>query len=413
MSDTFSRSLSDSTIRNAKPKARAFKLADGGGLYLEVMPGGSKLWRYKFRIDGREGRLAIGAYPDIGLAEAREEHRKARALVAAGTNPVDQRRQDEQARDRERKRRELGKFATVTGEWMAATDHNLAASSRAQRRREIDKNLLPVLGERQIEGIHRSDLHTLLKKIDARAPEVARNIRRHLDDVFEYAAEAGLIEANPVPSVKILSRRQQKPLPALDLARIGDFSQALDASGASLATKAAVKLVVLTMLRKNEVIGARWDEFDLERGDWNIPLERMKTRKPHWVPLSHQAVALLKALREADPRGEILFPNTRDPGRPMAGRSLNAVMERLGFNHEATMHGFRSMASTFLNENGWNPDVVERALSHTDRDQVRAAYNRAEYREERRRLLQHWADVIDNRVNGGNVIPGRFGKKTA
>lgn len=401
MADSFTRVLSDAKVRNAKPAAKPFKLADGGGLFLLVQPNGAKLWRYKFRLGDREGLHALGAYPEVFLADAREEHRKARALVASGQNPIHARQEERQRAERERLEARLGAWEQAMAAWRQQSDQHLAQASIDQRTREIAKHLTPVFRGRLLSSIRRVELARLLGDVEAKTPEVAKNLRGYLDGLFEWAIDTGLTENNPVPPRRTMKRRQQKPRAALAVEMVGQFLRDVQASGAEPATKVAMLLVVMTACRKAEVTGARWDEFDLDAASWTIPAARMKNRRAHWVPLSRQAVALLRELRRQT-NGELVFPHRDRSGASMAERTLNMLLKRLEYTG-ATVHGFRSIFSTRYNARGANPDVVERCLAHAPKDLVRAAYNRHDYADERRAMLQDWADWLDNQVNQSGI----------
>lgn len=384
-------------INAAKPAAKAYKLADSGGLYLLVQPSGAKLWRYKFRLGGVEGLDALGRFPEVTLAQARQAHGESRRLVAQGINPVLARKDRKQALIQANLAREKGSFAAVAADWAAATAHGLRPATLKQREREMRNDLLPKLKARQIKDINRVEITTLLKAVEKRAPEVARNLRNYLWSIFEYAIDSGLISANPVPSIRILKKRDQKNHPALSPDQIGEFLRKLDERALlEEQTRIAMLLVTLTTCRKAEIIGGKWEEINLEAGEWEIPGERMKKGRTHWVPLSKQAIGLLRQLRKLTPASQVLlFPNRRDPRRPMANRSLNAVMERLGYSGEGTPHGMRSAFSTHFNGLNANADVIELCLAHAPMGKTRAAYNRHLYKEERRKMLQDWADRLD------------------
>jgi len=385
-------------INAAKPAAKAYKLADSGGLYLLVQPKGAKLWRYKFRIGGIEGLDALGSYPEVTLAQARQAHGESRRLVAQGINPVLARKDRKQALIQANLAREKGSFAAVASDWSAATAHGLRPATLKQRERELRNDLLPKLKTRQLKDINRVEVTTLLKAVEKRAPEVARNLRNYLWGIFEYAIDSGLISANPVPSIRVLKKRDQTNHPALSPDQISEFLKKLDDRALmNEQTRMAMLLVMLTTCRKAEIIGGRWDEIDLDAGEWEIPGERMKNKRPHWVPLSKQATSLLRELRTLTPKGQgLLFPNRRDPKRPMANRSLNAVMERLGYSGEGTPHGMRAAFSTHFNGLNSNADVIELCLAHAPMGKTRAAYNRHLYKEERREMLQEWANRLDS-----------------
>jgi integrase len=312
--------LSTIQIKSAKPMARAFKLSDTGGLYLLVQPNGSKHWRYKFRVNGVEGLQALGTFPEVSLAEARQAHSESRKLVTRGIHPVHARREERQSRVREELHRVKGEFSLVCADWTAVTSAGLRQATISQRRREIAKNLTPRFKGRPISKITRLELTATLKEVEARAPEVAKNLRNYLWGIFEYAIDAGLIDNNPVPPVRLLRKRKRVNHPALSVERLGEFLRGLDSrESLNRKTTIAMMLVVLTACRKAEVVNGKWDEIDLEAAEWEMPAERMKAGRPHWVPLSRQAVALLKELRAIVPDSSVyLFPNQRDPDRPMA-----------------------------------------------------------------------------------------------
>jgi integrase len=395
MTDTFARALSAKQVEQFKPRAETWRTADGGGLYLQIEPNGSKLWRYKYRLAGTEKRYSIGEYPAVSLAAARNEHREARELVRQGINPTQHRDDRKKQTAADALERNAGSFHSVWTAWNAATSPDLRQSTIAQRKREVEKDLFPKLRSRPLKSISRLELTALLREVEARAPEVARNLRNHLYGIFEYAIDSGLMEQNPAPPVRIMTRRNQQQHAALTPKRMAEFVKAVRGANMEPYTRIAMLLVLLTACRKSEVIEARWSEFDMDAEEWVIPKERMKAGREHWVPLSRQAVALVRELREITPADrEFLFPNRRDPLRPMANRSLNAVFERLGFAGEGTPHGMRAQFSTHFNSRGESVDVIERCLAHVPKDAVRAAYNRHEYREERRAMLQAWSDHV-------------------
>jgi integrase len=388
--------LSDTAIKNAKPAAKGFKLAEPGGLFVLVQPNGAKLWRYRFWLDSREGLLALGAYPDVGLKRARELHQEARALVAGGINPVHHQKAEKQKAEQRRQTEELGSFAAVVTSWRAKTEPDMRASSVAQRGRELANDLLPKLGLRQVSTITRLELAALLEAVKARAPETARNLRTHLDAIFEHAADKGLVAANPTPPRSFMGKRRQTSHAALPVDMLGSFLRAVDAAPCDPATRCAMLLVLLTGGRKAEVVGARWSEIgDLGQALLTVPSGRMKADREWLVPLPRQAVELLERHHSFTGDREFIFVNRRDARRPMASRSLNAFMDRNGFKDVATVHGFRSVFSTWANERGANADVVELCLAHAIKG-VRGVYNRALYLDQRRELLQAWADFMDS-----------------
>lgn len=408
LTDELERSLNSAKVSATKAKDTPRKLSDGGGLFLFIPPKNSaskprRLWRYKYRIHGREGLFALGPFPEIGLADARRIHLAARWLVERGIHPAHYVREQRQRLETEERQKKTGTFASVCAQWLERDKAKLAVGSMVQRRRELDNDVLPVLGGRQIAEIRKDELTALLQKIEKRAPEVARNVRFYLTGIFDYAVDAGLIAGSPVPGNRVLRARNQKPHPALAPGKIKEFLGKMDASGCNRQTAIAVRLLMLTAVRKHELLHARKSEFDLDAAEWNVPAGRMKMRRAHWVPLSRQAVRLLRELFTLSD-GELLFPNARDPRKPMSGNSLNALLGRLGYLAEAKPHGFRAMFSTFYNEAGWNPDVIERFLAHQSKDKTRAKYDRSEHREEQQKLAQHWANTVDALVAGVAVV---------
>lgn len=393
------RLLTETQVKNAKAKDKPLKLAEPGGLFLLVKPNGAKLWRGRFRLDGKEGLLSLGHYPDVGLAQARKLFREARAQVAQGINPVHYRQQIQSEKAK-------NTFGAIADSWQKLTSETLSKSTKSQRKREIEKHLLPKFGNMSINSITRPQLSSLLMMVEGGcaqtknrrpAPETARNLRSHLNSMFEHAIDIGAASVNPTPPLRMLKPRKPVHHAALPEQRLGEFLRALDDSGIAAATRIAMLLVLLTACRKNEVTSAEWGEIDLASATWTIPARRMKSRQDHEVPLSRQASALILELREITPLArQHLFPNRLDTSRPMADRSLNAVIERLGYSDQATPHGMRALFSTYFNRLGSPSEVIERCLAHASKDKIRAAYNRHNYIEERRALLQQWADHLDD-----------------
>lgn len=387
--------LTDVEVRKAKPQAKPYKLADFGSMYLLVKPNGARLWQYAFRLNGKGGTFSLGSYPTVTLAKAREDCVSARELVKKGQHPT-------QARREQKKQRELaadaGTLEVSWHGWNAKTSPKLSKKTRARREAEIENNLPKSLRKCPIASITRRDLVDLLDPIDKRAPSVAQNVRQHLHGIFEYAINTGVIASNPVPPASVLTSYPTSPHLALHGARLGDFLHQLQTSTKfEEKSKTAMLLLLLTVLRKGEATGAQWSEFEFDSAEWHVPKERMKERKEHWVPLSRQAVELLRQWRDENrDAAEFVFSNRRSAKRPMAGNTLNSMMVRMGFSKEGTPHGIRSAFSTHFNRvTSKQQDVIERCLAHGPADEVRAAYNRYEYESERREMLQQWADHVD------------------
>lgn len=414
MTDSLSRVLSAAAVQNAKQREKPYKLADGGGLYLQVLPTGAKLWRYKFRLHRTEGVYAIGTYPEVSLRQAREEHNKARAQVAAGINPVAGRKAKRATEARQALQADKSLFSSVLAEWKPLREKRVSPGTIRQQDRELAKYVEPKFTNARIGEITRLELTELVKSVSARAPEVARNVRSYLENIFEFAIDSGLVVANPVPPPRVLGKRNvQRHHDMLPEEALPGFLVALDDSQITLGTRGAMALLILTACRKAEIAEARWREFDLDAAEWVIPASRMKSRREHIVPLSKQAVVVLKELDHYKTAGEFLFPHRSRPDTPMADRTLNAVIERLGYGELATPHGFRALFSTFWNAKGANADVIEKCLAHSPQDKVRAAYNRNQYLTERRSLLQEWADFIDVQRAKGQQAQAEKPKKAA
>jgi integrase len=395
--------LTDKAVKAASPAPgkRFRKLYDTGGLYLFVTAAdgssGSVLrsWRYGYRLHGKQQTFAIGRYPAVGLAEARERHQAARKLVELGKSPVVVKRQAKHAA-------RLGAASTVQaiGEaWYAELAPHKSEAWRKQARSWLDTKIYPSMGGSPISEVEPADVLALCKGIAATHPKTGEYIRLTLSRIFSYAIRNLRAKHNPAREVQgaivVPPAEHHKPIPAK---QIPAFIEALDRYPGRLSTKLAAKLLLLTMVRKRELINATWDELDLKEGIWTIPPERMKRREPHIVPLSKQALAGFKELKPMASGSRYVFPNLGRLDKPMGASSLNVAFERMKL--AVTPHGLRATASTILNESGaFRPDVIERQLSHIERNRVRASYNRAEYLEERREMLQWWADFIDKPVN--------------
>lgn len=416
--DGLSRALSDAKVRNARPKAKADTLIDGGGLSLYIPPTGSKVWRYRYRIAGKPGILTIGAYPQVSLEDARKAHRGARWLVERGEQPIHYIERETARIEAEQAAKEFSTFAAVVAKWLDATESALAGTTAKHRTAMLDKHVLPKLGDKPIADIRRKELAELLAALDQATPETAKHCRIYIKQVFDWAIERELVTGNPTPLSRVLvnqSSRTATPRKALSINRMGEFLRTLnDAPDSDPLTKAAMKLLILTWCRTAEVTGAKWAEFDLDGTVWCIPAERMKANEVHTVYLSAQAVELLRELRNLTGAGQYVFPNRRRPDGHMCRMTLTSWRKRWGFGAEMDVHGIRATCSTWANESGmYRPDVIEVALAHKENDRVRAAYNRAKFIDELRQLWQDWADLCDEKeaaARGVNVVTADFGK---
>ncbi|WP_342636719.1 tyrosine-type recombinase/integrase [Ancylobacter aquaticus] len=383
-------------IRSAKPIAKPFKLADGGGLYLLVSPTGSRLWRLKYRIGGREKVLAIGAYPDIPLAKARERRTEARRQLAEGLDPSAVKKEARQ----KVKAAVANTFRSIAEEHVAKLEREGLADITLNKRRWLLGFAYPVLGERDVATITAKELLEVLRAVEETGRhETARRMRAALGAVFRYAIATARAENDPTFALRdaLTTPKVTHRAAVTTPKEFGALLRAIDGYTGQPASTAALRLMPLLFPRPGELRLATWPEFDLDKGIWSIPPERMKMRRPHRVPLPPQALAILRDLHRLTGNQPFVFPAIGAGHRPISENTLNGALRRLGFTCDvATAHGFRATASTLLNESGlWNPDAIERQLAHAERNEVRRAYTRGEHWDERTRMMNWWADYLD------------------
>jgi len=402
--------LTATAIRNARATGKPLKLFDGGGLYLLVNPNGSRWWRFKYRRLGKEKLLSFGTFPDISLKDARERRDDARKQLAAGIDPGEHRKARKAALA------ELGEnsFAVVAREWFAKYSPSWAAGHSDKIIRRLERDIFPWLGGRPIAEIKAPELLATLRRIESRgAIETAHRAQQNCSQVFRYAVATGRAERDLTSDLRgaLTPVKERHHASITDPRRVGELMRAIEGYRGSFITKCALGLAPLVFVRPGELRKAEWTEFDLDNAEWRIPAARMKAREQHIVPLSKQAVAILRELHALTGEKAHVFPGVRTAGRAMSENTVNAALRRLGYaKDEMTGHGFRSMASTLLNEQGWHRDAIERQLAHAERNNVRAAYNFAEHLPERREMMQAWADYLDMLARGAQVVHGRFRK---
>ncbi len=394
-------SLTDAKIRATKPSDKPIKLADGAGLYLEVRPSGKKLWWYRYRILGKENLFAIGEYgdakPKIGLAEARAAARSARALVKEGVHPSHDRKTAQLANNAEN----ANTFEVVASEWMEKTKAGASAYYRKQIVRVFSADVYPAIGKLAIRKVTAAHILKIMRSAEARgAMAVAANIRQWCSAVFRYGVATLRLEVDPAAALRgAIARPKTKHAKALTADEIKFFIKGLESYGGYRTTVIALELMLLTFVRTVELRQAEWTEFDFENAEWRIPAQRMKMKEQHLVPLSRQSLKLLIELKTYTGGRKHLFPNQRNPQTCMTNTTLNRALERMGFCGRDgigfSAHGFRATASTMLHEAGHSGDVIERQLAHAERSKARAAYNHAQFLPDRRRMMQEWADKID------------------
>lgn len=398
-----SKTLTDAAIRNAKPTGKEYTLADGAGLYCIVTPEGRKRWLYRFRLHGQPGKQWLGYYPEMGLGEAR----KARDLAASAVNEGSDPRQVKRAEKVAQAAAAVSTFEAVAREWIEKERPRWSASHAARVLTSLEADAFPSLGSLPVANLPAPILLATIRKIEERGvTETAGRVLQRVSAVLRYAVQTGRAESNPARDLTgVLRGVKVEHRAALPRAELPEFYRRLAVEPMQDKTKIALHLLMLTMVRPGELRAARWDEFDLAGAIWRIPAERMKMRAPHVVPLSRQALALLAELHAITGKHALLFTGQSDLSRPMSENTLGYALGRMGYGQAATAHGMRSLASTVLNEEGFKADVVERQLAHAPKDKVRAAYHRAEYLEERRVMLQWWADFLDSKKPGANVVP--------
>lgn len=404
--------LTDTRIRNTKSTDKPIKLTDGGGLFLLINTNGSRLWRYRYRLNGKENLFALGEYGNspagesseakairmsggvFTLAEAREAQAKARILVKAGQHPA--------AARAETKRLALvareTTFEGVAREWLVRSGVKWKPETLRQRERLLESDIYPILGKRPIAELKRIDLNNLIIKIESRAPQMAVIARQMMQSIFDHAEATGAV----AESIALRLAKVEKPNTAharqLSIAEIGQFLRDCDSYQGTFEIRVAMKLAWLTLARTMEILESEWQEFDLKQSVWRIPAMRMKMDRDHIIPLSKQALYLLKGLHAATGNGRHLFPNKADRSRSASNGALWKMVNSMGWSDRFSPHGLRGTASTVMNESGrWSADVIERLLAHVEENKVRASYNAAEYLVQRAEALQWWADLLDTK----------------
>ena len=410
--------LSDTAIRNAKPREKPYRMSDERGLYLEIAPAGGKWWRFKYYFEGKEKRLSLGTYPDTPLAGrklpdgtwiegAREKRDNARKLIAAGVDPSAHRKAATAAKNAQA----FNSFETVAREWIEHQGGRWEPITKARTLASLEADIFPVLGGRPIAEIRPREVTAAIKAIEKRgAGETASRVLQRVRAVFRYAVNHERIETNAMGDLRpgeLLRPRQVKHRPALSQKELPTFLERFGAYQGDPNTRNGLRLLMLTAVRPGELRGARWDELDLPAKRWRIPALRMKMKAEHIVPLSTQALEVIEAMRPLSGDGDLMFPSPFYPSKPLSENTFNSALARMGYKGVATAHGFRALFSTVANECGWDADVIERQLAHIEGNEVRAAYHRAQYLEDRTRLMQWWADFIDSKGRGDNVIPIR------
>ena len=395
--------LTDTVIRKATAKLTVYRLTDGGGLYLQVTPAGGRLWRWKYRFDGREKLMSFGSYPDVSLSLARERHVEARKLLASGTDPMAERKAQKAAAE--------NSFQSIARAWWEHWQDGKNLRHAVQVKRRMEADILPYLGARPIAAIEAPELVAMTKAIERRgAPDIAKRALETTGQIFRYAIAHGYARRNPASEIRpgdILKSTRKVNYARVDARELPNLLRSIEVYQGTHVTRLALKLIALTFVRTSELIGARWAEFDLEACRWDIPAERMKMRTPHIVPLARQALDVLDTLRTLTGQSEWLFPGDRNARKSMSNNTILKALERMGYRGRMTGHGFRGLSSTALHEQGFNHEHIELQLAHAPRNAVSAAYNHALYLEPRAKMMQEWADYLEQTQRGGKVLPFR------
>ena len=397
--------LTATKVKQTKPKKKPFKLSDGGGLYLLVQPKGSKYWRLAYRYAAKQKTLALGTYPQISLSNAREKRDEAKQYLGKGIDPSNL--MSKKVRKRSEIKNQENSFEAVAKEWHELQKNGWSESHAVRVLSSLKNEAFSDIGSIPIQDVTAPHVLAILRKIENRgALEIASRVLQRCSAIFRYAIQTGRVEHNPVTDLQgALKTKKVEHRSALTQSELPDFLEKLESYEGNTVTQLALKLIVLTFVRSGELRGATWKEFNFKTAEWRIPAERMKMRKEHIVPLSEQTIKVLNKLKPITDKHELVFPSERTWKNSMSENTMLYAMYRMGYHGRATVHGFRATASTILNESGFKPDVIEKQLAHIERNKVRAAYHRSEYLEERKQMMQWWADFIDGLQGNNNVIP--------
>ena len=397
--------LTELSIKQAKPKLKQYKLTDGEGMYLRIYPNGSKYWQLQYWFDSKQKILSFGVWPNVSLKEARDKRFAAKKIIKEGIDPnvENKERLEEQSFEREKEKiRKISTFQIVAHEWFSRQSTQWTERHSIGVLSSLKMHVFPDLGEIPIADISNQDVIATLRKLESEGKyETCYRIRQKLEAIFSFAEIEGLCFGNPARGLqKILTKPQPKSQNSLPISELPEFLKKIDAdTGASNTTSLAMKFLILTFVRTSELRFAVWNEFDIycTKPLWVIPAERMKMRKTHHVPLSKQAVSILEEMQKYSGTEGYVFPQVNNQKKAMSENTLLYFSNRLGYAGRNTIHGFRSVASTVLNESmKWHPDVIELQLSHQESNKVRKAYNRAEHLDERRKMMQWWSDHVDS-----------------
>ena len=394
--------LKDTHIKNAKPAAKPYKLTDGEGLHLEVRPNGSKLWRLRYRLHGKESVYSIGKYPKVSLALARERRNEAKELVEQGINPSLQRKQEKIRQAHESR----NTFKAIAEEWLERNADSWTEKTYLQRERLLLNDVYPSIGNIPLRDIAPAQVLEIIQRVERRAPAMAVIVQQAIGAIFRLGVVTLRADGDPTALVRgAIKPRKVEHHKILKQEELPDFLKAVDEYSGYFVNQLALRLAILTLARSNEVIQASWSEFDLDNAIWVKPAHRVKKGEEHSVPLPTQAVELLHQLSSLTGHREHLFPNRSNPRKPASKGVLWKAFVSMGYKDKFTPHGLRGTGSTILNEMGYRSDIIEKQLDHQERDKTRASYNHADYLDERREMMQAWADYLDGLKAGADIVP--------
>lgn len=402
--------LTDLKIKNLKAKTNTYRAYDSQGLYIQITPSGGKLWRWKYRYMGKEQVLALGKYPTIQLSQARKLRDEARIVLESGKHPT----LEKKAQKLRRAMEGQNTFEKIALMWMDAKEKGLNKKYAKQNRERMQQHVFPAIGALPITDVTIPDIVRVVERIGNRGTiETAKRMKQIIGQIFRYAAQRGLCDHNPAADLRdILPSTAEKHHPCIPIAELPELLKAIELRQPDF-SKYAMQLLALTFVRTSELIEARWDEINWDRAEWHIPKERMKMKRPHMVPLARQTMAVLKDLHSLTGDKNHIFHSPASKSKHISNGTVLMALRRMGYQGRMTGHGFRTLASTILNENGYAPDVIERQLAHEDSDKIRAAYNRAEYLLERKKMMQDYADILDvMKVEKNNVKALGAGKRS-
>lgn len=408
--------LSDARIKAAKPAEKEYTLSDGEGLQLRVTPKDSKLWVFKYYRphDKKRTNLGFGTYPEVSLAAARQLKKEARALLAQGIDPK-LHKEEKLAKAKAETEAALHTFEFMASKWLELKRHSVTEDYANDSWRSLEMYILPFIGTTPISEIRAPDVIELLRPLEADGKlETIRRLCQRVNEVLDYSVNHGLLTANPCSAIrKVFKQPSKKNMPTLKPDELPLLMADIARGRIDATTRCQIEWSLHTLVRPGESAGTRWDEIDFENRVWNIPAERMKMDRPHRVPLTEQAIALLERMRQISGNRPFVFPGYRNPLGHIHDQSANAALKRLGYGGRLVAHGLRALGSTILNEHGFNPDAIEAALSHTDENEIRRAYNRSDYFEQRVIMMTWWSNHIEQASQGNLSLVSRFGTLNA